>query len=99
MVWPKKEKETEITDPRNGNTDKLLMHLGDNTQHTAKNHMTIKNFNKFQDKNSGTVKEWMIVRGFSRPENENILFMLLLKFLKIMYPLKQLKYAYIHCIV
>ena len=41
----------------------------------------------------------MIVRGFSRPENANILFMLLLKFLKIMYPLKQLKYAYIHCIV
>ena len=30
---------------------------GDNTKHTGKNHMTVKNFSKFQDNHTGTMKE------------------------------------------
>lgn len=46
----KKEKENEITDPRNGNTDKLLIHLGiiPNTQ--EKTHMTVKILVSFKTK-------------------------------------------------
>ena len=40
----KKEKENEITDAGNGNTDKLLIHLGDNTQHAGKKSHDSKKF-------------------------------------------------------